>query len=115
MQSFFKVFLLFCCLFFTSKVMAQSTEKEVTFPTSAQCEMCKERIEKKLSKEKGIVKAVLNLDDKTMTVKFDDKILDETKVKKLVANVGYDAGEFEANPGAYKKLPKCCKKKADRK
>ena len=95
----------------TSAIFAQDNgKKTVSFATSAMCEMCKEKIEKGLMKNKAIEKAELNLADKTVTVVYDDKKVSEEKIKAIVAKTGYDAGDVKANPGAYKKLPKCCKK-----
>ena len=34
-------------------------------------------------------------------------------VKTAIANAGYDADDVKADEGAYKKLPKCCKKPED--
>lgn len=99
--------LLFCLLSFSA--FAQG-EKTVSFATSAQCEMCKERIEKSLSKTKGITKAELSETSKQLTVVYDDAVINEDKIKKAVSKLGYDAGDVKAHPGAYKKLPKCCKK-----
>ena len=104
---------LFASLFFLSiGAFAQGENKEAKFATSAQCEMCKDRIEKAMLKTKGILKAEVNESSKELTVAYDPKLIDEDKIKKAVSKVGYDAGDVKANPGAYKKLPKCCKKKS---
>ena len=91
-------------------VMAKSGEKEVKIKTSAICEMCKERIEKNLSLSKGVKEAVLDLDTKVVTIKYNPKKTDEAKLKNVIINTGYDANEITANDKAYDKLPSCCKK-----
>ena len=53
-------------LLFTGNLLAQNTGKvgEVKIKTSAQCDMCKERIEETLAFEKGVKKAELDLETK---------------------------------------------------
>jgi periplasmic mercuric ion binding protein len=82
----------------------------VTLQTSAQCEQCKDRIEKNLKKFDGIKDAVLNLDDKKVTVKYDKNVISVDKIKKILSKTGYDADDVKADAKAYKKLPKCCQK-----
>lgn len=79
-----------------------------TFLTSAVCEDCKERIEKGLNYTKGVIFAELDMDSKKVTVKYKTKFLDETTVKKVVADLGYDAGDMKRNKEAFDNLPKCC-------
>ncbi|WP_310587144.1 heavy-metal-associated domain-containing protein [Tellurirhabdus bombi] len=85
-------------------------DKEVKLKTSAKCEMCKERIEHDLAFTKGIKGAVLNLDDKVVTVKYNPKKTNVEKIKASVAKIGYDADEVVADQKAHDKLPKCCQK-----
>ncbi len=91
-------------------VMAKGGEKEVKIKTSAVCEMCKERIEKNLSLSKGVKEAVLDLDTKIVTIKYNAKKTDEAKLKKIIINTGYDADDVLANDKAHDNLPSCCKK-----
>ncbi len=90
--------------------MAKGGEKEAKFKTSAICEMCKERIEKNLALSKGVKDAVLNLDDKVVTIKYNTKKTSEAKLKKIIIETGYDADEQIADDKAHEKLPSCCKK-----
>jgi periplasmic mercuric ion binding protein len=85
-------------------------DKEVKIKTSAQCEECKERIEKNLTLTKGVKEAVLNLDDKVVTVKYNSKKIDEAAIIKVITDIGYDANSVPANPIGYNKLPTCCQK-----
>jgi copper chaperone CopZ len=84
----------------------------VKIKTSAICEMCKERIEKKLAFTKGVTDVNLDVDskDKVATVIFNPKKTTIAKLKKAIAEVGYDADEVVAEPVGYDKLPGCCKK-----
>ncbi|MCS7018286.1 MAG: heavy metal-associated domain-containing protein [Cytophagales bacterium] len=91
-------------------VQAQADTETVTIKTSAQCEMCKKRIEKGMSLEKGVKSAVLNLDDHTLTVVYKKGKTSPEALRNALANIGYDADNVPANEKAYKKLPDCCKK-----
>lgn len=90
--------------------IAQSDTETITIKTSSQCEMCKKRIEKRMSLEKGVKSAVLNLDDHTLTVVYRKGKTTPEALRKALANIGYDADEVPANKKAYQKLPDCCKK-----
>jgi hypothetical protein len=62
--------------------------------------------------EKGVKKATLDVDTKTLTVIYrKDKTTSET-LRKAVTEAGYDADDQPANPKKYAKLPKCCRKDA---
>ena len=84
----------------------------VKIKTSAICEMCKERIEKKLAFTKGVSDVNLDVEskDKVVTVIFNPKKTNVVKLKKAIAEVGYDADEVVAETAGYDKLPGCCKK-----
>ncbi|MBN2175787.1 MAG: heavy-metal-associated domain-containing protein [Bacteroidales bacterium] len=84
--------------------------KEIEIKTSAQCEMCKERIEKNMAFEKGVKDVVLDLETKVLTIKYRSDKTDPGKLKKAVSKIGYDADDVAADPKAYEKLPDCCKK-----
>ncbi|MEO1653029.1 MAG: heavy metal-associated domain-containing protein [Bacteroidota bacterium] len=78
--------------------------------TSAQCGMCKERIEETLAFTKGVVRSELNLENKVLSIIYNSKKADPQSLKLAVAKVGYDADEVPAEPKAYDKLPECCQK-----
>lgn len=95
----------------TTNVNAQNKKtEEVTIKTSAQCDMCKERIEKALAFEKGVKKANLDLTTKEVTVTYSPKKITVEQIKKAIAGAGYDADNVMADEKAYAKLPKCCQK-----
>jgi copper chaperone CopZ len=77
---------------------------------SVQCGMCKEKIETYLKRYDGIQSVNVNYKRKEATVKYLTDRITEEDIKAAIANAGYDANEVAANPEAYKKLPKCCKK-----
>lgn len=86
------------------------TSQEVKIKTSAQCEQCKDRIEKALNKAKGVISSDLDLETKEVKVVFDSEQTDIEKIKDVISKTGYDADDIPANKKAYKKLPKCCQK-----
>lgn len=97
------------------RLIAQSPDKqeEIAIKTSAQCEMCKERIEKALAFEKGVKKAELNLETKVVTVTYKTGKTEPAKLRKAISKTGYDADDVPADQGAYNTLPACCKKPDD--
>lgn len=93
---------------FSEIVSAQDTT--IAIKTSAQCRMCKKRIEENINFGKGIKKAVLDVETKLLTVTYDTKKNTIEQLKLAVSKLGYDADEVAADTKAYKKLPKCCQK-----
>lgn len=88
----------------------QKKDGEVKIQTSAQCEMCKDRIEKNMAFEKGVKAVELDLDTKILTVTYNEKKTDPETLRRAVTKIGYDADDLEADLRAYEKLPECCKK-----
>lgn len=101
---YFLTFILF------SMFLLAETSQEVRIKTSAQCEQCKDRIEKALNKAKGVISSELDLETKEVKVVFDSEQTDIEKIKEVISKTGYDADDVPANKKAYKKLPKCCQK-----
>ena len=109
-----KIYLLTAAIVFaiTSALFAQekkSTE-EIKIKTSALCEMCKARIEKALAYQKGVKKAVLDLETKEVAVVYKPEKTNPEKLRKAIAKTGYDADSVHAEKSAYDNLPNCCKK-----
>ena len=84
--------------------------KEIKIQTSAQCEMCKERIEEALAFEKGVKNSELDLKSKIVEVIYYPGRTNPEKIRKVISKAGYDADDVLADEEAYKKLPLCCKK-----
>lgn len=84
----------------------------IKIKTSAICEQCKETIEKKLAFTKGVIESNVDVDskDKIVTVIFNPKKTTADKIRRSIAEVGYDADEVLAMPAGYEKLADCCKK-----
>ncbi len=106
-----KLILLPMFIFLILSGKAQETNKVgiVTIKISSVCEMCKERIENKLNYTRGIVFAEVNLEEKTVEVKFKSKIIGSEDIKLIISNLGYHADDVNRNEEAFKNLPKCCR------
>ncbi|MDF7818485.1 heavy metal-associated domain-containing protein [Runella sp. MFBS21] len=104
------IFALILGVVFSTVANKPGKEKEVKIKTSAVCEMCKERIEKNLTLSKGINEAILNLDDKIVTVKYNPSKTNEAAIRKVITDTGYDADNLQCNQTAHDKLPECCQK-----
>jgi periplasmic mercuric ion binding protein len=102
------IFLLVSAITFADKPKTET----VKIKTSAICEQCKETIEKKLAFTKGVIESSVDLDskDKITTVIFNPKKTTVDKIRKSIAQSGYDADEVPAVPASYEKLEACCKK-----
>ena len=102
------IFLLVSAITFADKPKTET----IKIKTSAICEQCKEIIEKKLAFTKGVIESNVDVDskDKVATIIFNPKKTNVAKLKKAIAEVGYDADEVVAETAGYDKLPGCCKK-----
>lgn len=78
--------------------------------TSAQCDMCKARIEGRLNDAKGVRMATLDIRSKKLTVKYNPEKTTADEIRKAVTEIGYDADDSKANAEAHKNLPACCQK-----
>ncbi|PWV49006.1 heavy-metal-associated domain-containing protein [Chitinophaga sp. S165] len=85
---------------------------KINTPT-VQCEQCKNRIERYLSREEGVQSSKVDFKKGITTVKFFSDRTNIENVKTAIANAGYDADNVTAEEEAYKKLPTCCKKPED--
>lgn len=95
---------------FAGASLRDDKDKEVKIKTSAICSMCKARIERNLTFEKGVKEADLDVKTKVVTIKYNPAKTDVSKLKANISKTGYDAEELAADPVGYNKLPSCCKK-----
>jgi len=112
-----KIHFLFALIFgLTTTTFAQQGKTQATVviktPT-VQCDQCKNRIERYMDHEDGILKINVDYKKKTATVTYIKERTNVENIKALIANVGYDADDVTAEPDAYKRLPTCCKKPQD--
>ena len=98
------------CVGLASFSQKKAVEKAVIKTPTVQCEMCKDKIEKFLSRQQGIAAVKVDYKKKTTTVSYITDRTDIEIIKAAIANAGYDADDVAAEESAYKRLPKCCKK-----
>lgn len=97
-------------LMFLAPVMVIAGDKEVTFKSSINCDMCKEKIEKDLALTKGVKKVIVNVEKKEIKVTYNADKTTEAKLKTAISKIGYDADEVVADKKAHDRLAKCCQK-----
>ena len=105
-----------CFFLFTraqSPVRKGSVETVTISVPTVQCEQCKDKIEKYLTREDGVLTVKVDYKKKTCKVTYLWDRNTTENIKTAIANIGYDAGDVTADPEAYKKLPTCCKKPED--
>lgn len=110
MRSFSLVFL--AILGFVSMGTAQikvSDKAVIRTPTVA-CDNCRDYIEFTLSHEAGVTSVKVDIKKKTTTVTWLTDRTTLNNIKTAIANIGYDADDVEAEPSAWRGLPKECKK-----
>lgn len=113
MKKFFVMLMILPLLFGQSvSAGAKKETKEIAIKTSAQCKMCKDRLESTMIYEKGVKKVTLDLETKILTIKYRADKTTPENLKLAVSKIGYDADEVPADPKAYEELPACCKKDA---
>lgn len=98
---------------FSAFAQQKTTNKAVIKTPGITCEQCKERIEKALFKQYGILSATTNVKAKTTTVTWVTDRTNIEQIKVMIANAGYDADDETAEETAYMRLPACCKKPAE--
>jgi len=64
------------------------------------CSACSARIEKNINKTDGIIEANVNLLSNSMTVKYDESVLTEKDIIKVVQDTGYGASSAERKKDA---------------
>jgi len=97
-------------LVLTSFAQQKVSDKAVIKTPTVQCDNCKDRIERYLSKEYGVSSVKVDVKKKTTTVVWLTDRTNIENIKAAIANIGYDADDVTADETAYKKLPKCCQK-----
>ena len=74
-----------------NKQKKQQTLQTVTFSVSMHCENCQKKIEGTVGWEKGVKDLKTNLQDKTVTIKYDSKKTNPAQLQKRIEKLGYQA------------------------
>ncbi len=74
------------------------------------CETCGQHFKANLYNISGL--QMYELDEKAMTITvfYNTKKTDVTRIRKAISELGYDADDVPADPKAYDNLDGCCKK-----
>ena len=94
--------------FLFSIMFANAQNKTEVIPVSGNCGMCKSNIEK-AAKKAGVSAADWNKETKMLSVTYNPKATDATKIQQSIADVGYDTRDIKGNDAAYNNLHSCCK------
>jgi periplasmic mercuric ion binding protein len=100
-------FFSFAFIFLCTTLFAKAQSKTEVIPVSGNCDMCKARIEK-AAKIAGVSYADWDPIKKQLTVKYEAKETDATKIQQAVADAGHNTKDINATDEAYSKLPSCC-------
>ena len=95
-------------LFSLLTINAWAQKETVQIKTSAQCEMCKERILEEIQFTKGVTAVELDVESQMLTVTFKTKKNSVENIRTIISNIGYDADEVKAKKSAHDNLPGCC-------
>ncbi len=108
-------FLLFFVALFTigAKAQTKAVQTATISTPNVLCEDCKTRLTTYLDRYDGIQGLKFNLRKGEITVKYLTDRINIEEIKTAIANAGYDADDVPAEPGAYQRLPKTCKKPED--
>lgn len=83
---------------FSNQIFAADTVKEAKIKTSAFSWMCKNKIESAVKDFDGVKSADLNLEEKVLTVKFDETKIDVEKISQKIKDLGYTAEYIKEKP-----------------
>jgi periplasmic mercuric ion binding protein len=105
--------LFFCFITLSLAAQIKPVVTQVVKIPQALCVNCKTRLETQLKRYDGVLEFVVNYRKGEARVKFLTDRTDIEQIKTAVSNTGYDADDVLANPDAYNRLPKTCKKNSD--
>jgi mercuric ion binding protein len=106
--------LLLAVLFAPANLSAQKAKLDtINIKTSAECDMCKAKLETEVGRTKGVKSVVVDLKTQIATVVYNGTKTDANKIRVVISNAGYDADDVKANNRAKNKLPECCRPKTD--
>ena len=69
---------------------AKPEKKTVTFSVNIHCENCKQKIERNLAYEKGVLDLKVDLKEKTVAVTYDAAKTSEEKLTAALKKLGYE-------------------------
>ncbi len=92
--------------------VAYSAEiREASFQTNLHCGSCASKIQKGLNKTVGVIETNADVATKIVTVKYDTEKTDDTKLRQVIADLGYKVDEKKADKECCKVTGKECTSK----
>ncbi len=90
----FKTLMLCAAIIVGFNASAQTADKKaktetVTFNVSMDCHSCQAKLEKNIPWEKGVKDMTVDLENKTVTIKYDPAKTDEATLKKAVEKLDF--------------------------
>ena len=95
-------------LFSVLTLNAWAQKETVEIKTSAQCEMCKERIVEEMQFTKGVLAVDVDVESQIVLITYKIKKTSPAKIREAISKIGYAADTVKADTKAYNKLPECC-------
>lgn len=74
-----------------SNAKPKSKTETVTYVVSMHCKNCVNKITDKISFMKGVKDLKVSLKDKTVTIKYDPAVVQESTLEKTIRDLGYTA------------------------
>jgi mercuric ion binding protein len=104
------IFLFTLVMALNANAQIKPLEKAVIKMPALQCEECAALIEKYMVRQNGIRAIKTNYRKKIVTISWLTDRLNLDDIRVALANLGFDADDVAAEPGAAKRLPECCRK-----
>jgi len=93
-----------------SSAQIKTADKAVIKTPTVACDNCRDYIEFTVGHSYGVTSVKVDIKKKTTTVTWLTDRTTLENIKVAIANIGYDADDIEAEPSAWRGLPKECKK-----
>ena len=91
-------------------VISQSEIDVVSINISTSiCGSCENNIKEAVIAMNGVIQAEIDADKKIAKIKYDKRLTDPSKIRKVISKAGYDADDTLRDEEAYDKLDECCK------
>jgi copper chaperone CopZ len=92
-----------------TEMSSERATTNLVFGVRGNCGMCKKTIEKAANGVAGVASAIWDVNQKNITVSFDDTKTGATAIHTAIAASGYDTEKVTGSAEAYEGLPGCCK------
>lgn len=80
-----------CAFSVSSEAKVKQEIKEVTYQTNLHCDKCAKKISENVSFEKGVKDLTIDIEKKTVTIKYDKAKTDAEKLAAAIRKLGYTA------------------------